>query len=176
MDIMTLLTNLSSSYQPIYALMMDICLIAGFAMVLIGLNMMRPVDQYSKGPGSSPRGGLWSIGIGSALAFFPSTVDMVTQTFFAMDAQSLVFAYDSQVGTASNPFAPIKGFIQLFGVFSFMNGLFTLRAVGVHGNHGNKSYKSAVVWLLAGMAMINIDRIVSALAVSTGLSNVGVTI
>lgn len=172
MDIMTLLTNLSSSYQPIYALMMDICLIAGFAMALIGLNMMRPVE----GSARPPKGGLWSFGIGAALVFFPSTLDMFTQTFFAMDAQSLEFAYDSQVGTASNPFAPIKGFIQLFGVFSFMNGLFTLRAVGVHGNHGNKSHKTAVVWLLSGMAMINIDRLVSALAASTGLSNVGVTI
>lgn len=173
MDMMTLLTNLSTSYGPVYTLMMDFCFIAGFIMVLWGLNSLRPKEN---GAGHSAKAGLWSILIGSALVFFPSAVDMVTITFFAMDAQSLEFAYDANVATEANPFKPIKAFIQLFGVYAFINGLFTIRAVGVYGQQQNKSYKSGAIWLLSGMLLINVDRLVSALAASTGLSNIGVTI
>lgn len=173
MDILTLLTNLSTSYGPIYTLMMDFCLIAGFIMVFWGLNSLRPKEN---GAGHSAKAGFWSILIGGALIYFPSAVDMVTTTFFAMDAQSLEFAYDNNVSTEANPFKPIKAFIQLFGVFAFINGLFTLRSVGVYGQQQNKSYKSGAIWLLSGMLLINIDRLVSALATSSGLSNVGVTI
>ncbi len=176
MDLMTLLSNLSKSYNPVYSLMMDICLIAGFIMVLWGLNALRPVDQYSKGSAHSAKAGFWSICIGSAFIFFPSTVDMLTITFFATDAQSLEFAYEANVATEPNAFKPIKAFIQLYGVYAFMNGLSTIRSVGVHGQQGNKSYKAGVVWLLSGMLLINIDRIVSTLASSTGLTSIGVSI
>lgn len=173
MDMMTMLTNLASSYQPIYALMMDASLITGFIMVMWGLNQMRPAGEYSKGGARSPVAGFWSIGIGGCFVFLPSALDMVTVTFFAMDAQALEFAYDQNVGTDTAPFAPIKGFIQLFGVFSFMNGMYALWSRGTRANNSS-TYKGAAIWILAGMAMVNIDRLVMALAASTGVSNVGV--
>lgn len=168
MDLYTLFKNASGSYSAILALMMDACLLIGFTSTMWGLNALRPNSWYRE-RGGNPVGGLWAIGIGSLLIFIPSAIESVTQTIFATSTANYEFAYASDASTSSPTLAPIIGFMQLFGTYAFIKGLMTLRAYGIHGERGNVSLKSGLVWIVSGCALINIYRLAGAMAATFGI-------
>lgn len=169
-NLWTMLQHAAISYSPVMQLLMDLTFLFGVGSVIWGIHSLRPNSHYLQNGGTT-KGVAAAILIGSALTTVPGLLDMVTYTFFARGAEKYVFAYDGNTSVSGDRLFAIKGLLQLFGVYTFIKGWWSLRGNAVHGHRSNVSVKGAVVRILAGAALVNISLLAAALSTTLGVKS-----
>lgn len=166
----TMLAALKSNAEPIIALTKTIAYVMGFWLAISGIQDLKVIG-HSRGFGMSPESGqlsrpLMRFGIGVALIYFPSTIDLAVSTLWG---SSSILEY--QV-TSSDPFGPAKegavALIKIIGYISFVRGLIILSRSTSHQGSQQGTIGKGIVHLIGGILAINIGATIEVIKNSLG--------
>lgn len=172
-----LLTNLSSSYPGLLGLLEAVCWVGGSGLVILGLYKVREGASPQAGYGTSYSGWI-SVVIGVLLVFSPQLIRSLAHTLWLggecmRGAQFMDYVENcSELEPAYEWFRPVVQFIQFYGFFAFVRGLFLLNRSAKVGGGANAEeiFVKAVTHVGFGLACIYIVDFMKVLSMTFGFS------
>lgn len=151
-----MLLNFEQSFPALVEFIRTFAMIAGYACAVIGLWVVyRANDDQSGRSRATIAGGLWSIVAGVLLIFAMTTIKTIAHTAFGASTSNAL-DYISSPNVTGNTGLALRAFVQIFGFIAFTRGIFVLRAVGMHGEGGPRTFWRGALLVLGGVAAIHI--------------------
>lgn len=125
-DILALLNNLGAAYPALLKLFEAVCYVGGFFIALFGVLRYRHGRNLGVGIEAST---LVSIAVGVALINAPMVIASISATIFGTDScgtHNKFYDYltSAECSTSEDYLKPVILFIQFYGFFAFIRGLF----------------------------------------------------
>ncbi len=149
-DLTTILGNISQSFIPLESLAIGLGYMLGVGFVIAGLYKLTKVHGRSREKASGP---IVCILGGAALIYMPSTMQVLTSTFFGT---SSILQYTTYQGYSV--YDSIRIVMQAMGIIWFVRGATLLVHAAEPGKqHGMKG----LLFVCAGIFSVNFDYTVS---------------
>lgn len=169
--------NLSSSYSGLFRLLYVLFNLMGVIAIVWGISNLRKgaSDGYrSDGGAHYATQSLISILIGAVFVYMPELLKTVAYTVFLNGNGTVgLLDYQTPPNTYASTLISLRTFIQLFGLYMFGKGWWSLRHVGLYGQSQHHSFTSAVVRIFAGICLVHIIDFLKMLSISFGLAVIG---
>jgi intracellular multiplication protein IcmC len=174
----SMLSSVTQSLPGVETLLNASVSLAG--LVLTGMAVLKFIEIGRHG--DTPGGTHWMTPImyllaATALWNFSSSVDSMLETFFgASTSSSNLLSYNASSSTLpSQTQAMVSALImllRLYGYVTYARGWLTVKKIGSNQNGSDEPFKTAMIRLIAGVALINIVGTVDAISTTFGFGNV----
>ena len=151
------------------------CIMFAFLMglYLVGKGILIRIGKFSPNGGKDPNSSLWTFASGMLLLMSPVVYAMTMNTFTdSWDASKAVYEIDKEQiqammsqGNVMLTFLPKRSvmvltlFIYLYGLYSYLKGLYLFRYAGTMGNDGRTQIGRAWGHTAGGFLVLNIHSV-----------------
>lgn len=154
LDLSTIVKNLASSFINVEHLALGIFYVVGICVFIAGIYDLVEFGMMHQSDPMAKLRALTKLGIGALLIYFPSSVQVVSQSLFG-DNVSLSY----QTITSDIVYSSAKIILQLAGIIWFVRGLFMLMT-GHEAGERLRHFKG-VLYIVSGILASNIDYAIS---------------
>jgi len=153
--------------------------VALLGLILTGMSIFKFIE-FDKAGGAAAGRSLMTPAMyllsGVALFNFASSIDTALETLWGPSTSVHNLMSYSGTAKASTEFnlmmRALIGVLQLYGYFTYARGWWTVRRIGTGQSGQDEVAKSALIRLLAGVALINIVGTVNTLSSTFGFGDV----
>jgi uncharacterized membrane protein HdeD (DUF308 family) len=162
-DFIEMLINVSMSLSKVERMLFYLVYVMGLFILMDGVLSLSAFGAGRHGGSEGQMPSIVKILVGTAFIFLPSTIDVLSVSFFGTDA---VLGYKPI--KPIDEYTAIKALMQVAGIVWFIRGtLMSIRA-SEPGPSGFKSPLLPFAYMFAGIASINFDFTVDCLDIFIG--------
>lgn len=157
-DWITMLENIANSLVQVLDLVLGACYLMGLGLMISGIMELKILGMGKSMHATQKHGGFFKLISGVLLLFLPSTLQVMTASFFGVGQ---ILSYNPN--PSQNLYSAIKILMQVAGIIWFARGSMMLLEVSEPGKY--KSYIS-MMYIFAGVCAINLDYFIASLTYS----------
>ena len=154
LDLSTIVKNLASSFINVEHLALGIFYVAGLVVLIAGIYDLVEFGMMHQSDPMEKLRALTKLSIGALLLYFPSSVQVVSQSLFG---ENVSLSY--QTITSDIVLSSAKIILQLAGIIWFVRGLFMLMT-GHEAGERLRHFKG-ILYIISGALAANIDYAIS---------------
>lgn len=154
LDLSTILRNLASSFINVEHLALGIFYVLGIGVFIAGIYDLVEFGMMHQSDPMEKLRALTKVSIGALLIYFPSSVQVFSQSLFG---ENVSLSY--QTITSNIVYSSAKVILQLAGFIWFVRGLFMLMT-GHEAGERLRHFKG-VIYMASGILAANLDYAVS---------------
>ena len=162
-DFIQMLVNLSTSMAKVERLLFYLVYLMGLVILMDGILALSAFGAGRHGGSDGKMPSIVKILVGTAFIYFPSTVDVLSASFFGTDA---LLSYKPI--KPIDEYTAVKAIMQIAGVVWFTRGVLMSIHASEPGPSGYKSPYLPFAYIIAGIASINLDFTVECLDIFIG--------
>lgn len=158
----TIINNLATQIPYLMRLVTGIAYIMGLVFIIIGVFRMKHLGEMRTmmSHEHSIKTPLIYLMIGTALLYFPTTIDVALSTFWS---QPNPYGYKENKGQWDSFFQSVFLILQLVGTIAVIRGFLILTQLGSQGQHGGGAFGKGITHIVGGIFCINMYQFIKAI-------------